>query len=123
MIEILPERNNSVLAPLYNEKGITLGENCIAAIAKSGSEVLGYCLFELTEDKLTVFALEPQNDIMLADGILRSALHVGVANEVMTAYYADTAPENLFKKLGFIGEEERSLKVEKLFQSCKGCAK
>lgn len=123
MIEILPERNPSVLAPLYNEKGITLGENRIAAIAKAGGEVLGYCLFELTEDKLTVFALEPQNDIMLADGILRSALHVGVANEVMTAYYADTAPENLFKKLGFIGEEERSLKVEKLFQSCKGCAK
>ena len=123
MIEILPERTPSVLAPLYNEKGITLGENCIAAIAKAGSEVLGYCLFELTEDKLTVFALEPQNDIMLADGILRSALHVGVANEVMTAYYADTAPENLFKKLGFIGEQERSLKVEKLFQSCKGCAK
>lgn len=123
MIEILPERNKSILAPLYNEKGITLGENCIAAIAKAGSEVLGYCLFELTEDKLTVLALEPQNDIMLADGILRSALHVGVANEVMSAYYSESAPENLFKKLCFLGDEPNSLKVEKLFQSCTGCAK
>ena len=123
MIEILPERSKSVLAPLYIQKGIDLCENRMAAIAKAGDEVLGYCLFELTNERLTVFALEPQNDIMLADGILRSALHVGVANEVMNAYYESSAPENLFKKLGFIGEEPMSLKVEKLFQSCTGCAK
>lgn len=123
MIEILPERNASLLEPLYNEKGLDMTENSMAVIARAGKEVLGYCLFELTNEKLTVFALDPENDIMLADGILRSALHVGVANEVMTAYYSETAPEGLFKKLGFLGDEPSSLRVEKLFQSCKGCAK
>lgn len=123
MIEILPERDKAVLAPLYEQNGIEMGDDRIAAVAKFGSEVLGYCLFELTKEKLTVLALVPDDDIMLADGILRSALHVGVANEVMKAYYADSAPEAVFKKLGFIGEEEKSLLVEKLFQSCGGCGK
>ena len=123
MIEILPERRAQILAPLYEKHGLALLENRMASIAKSGDEVLGYCLFELTSDKLTVFALEPQADILLADGILCAGLHVGVANEIMDAYYTDTAPENLFKKLGFLGESDRRLKVEKLFQSCAGCAK
>lgn len=123
MIEILPERESSRLAPLYKEKGLPLEADCMAAVAYFGKEVLGYCLFKLTSEKLTVLALNPENDIMLADGILRSALHIGVANEVMTAFYEDSAPENLFKKLGFLGEEPKSLKVEKLFESCKGCAK
>lgn len=123
MIEILPERSTLNLAPLYKEKGIELAENRMAVIARAGSEILGYCLFELDSEKLTVLALDPENDIMLADGILRSALHVGVANEVMNAYYSESAPEILFKRLGFLGEEPKSLKVEKLFQSCKGCSK
>ena len=123
MIEILPERSQCALAPLYEKHNIELGADKMASIAKFGDEVLGYCLFELNKDKLTVFALEPQNDIMLADGILRAALHVGVANEVMTAFYEDSVNEQLIKRLGFIGNEPKSLKVEKLFQSCTGCAK
>ena len=123
MIEILPERNAKILAPLYEKHGLILSDNRMASIAKFGDEVLGYCLFELTNERLTVFALEPQDDIMLADGILRAGLHVGVANEVMTAFYESSVNEQLLKRLGFIGNEPNSLKVEKLFQSCGGCAK
>lgn len=122
MIEILPERRSEVLTPLYEKHGLCTGDTRMASIAKFGDEVLGYCLFELTSERLTVFALEPQDDLMLADGILRAGLHVGVANEVMNAFYTDTVNEQLLKRLGFIGDEPKSLRVEKLFQSCKGCA-
>ncbi len=121
MIEILPERNKELLLPLYKENGLVLAKNDMAVIAKSGNEMVGYCLFSLDSERITVYSLEPQNDILMADGILRSALHVGVEHEIMTAYYSDSAPEELFIRLRFLGDEPKSLRVEKLFESCKGC--
>lgn len=122
MIEVLPERDKDALKKRYDKVGIELCEGASAVVARCKDEELGECLFTLTSDKLTVLHLEPQDDIPLADGILRSALHVGVNAEVMDAFYAETAPEELLKKLGFIGEEPKSILVDKLFRSCS-CGK
>jgi hypothetical protein len=58
---------------------------------------------------------------MLADGVLRSALHVAAERSAMDARYVDTAPVELFKKLGFIKDaDEHTLNIDKLFGGC-GC--
>ena len=124
MIEVLPERNEAVLKQLYARSNISYKEGRIASVAKAGAEMLGYCLFELEGEKITVLYLWPENDILLADGILRSSLHVGVVAGVKKAYFEPTAPTALFRELKFIGDEENSLKIEKLFESCcGGCSK
>lgn len=121
MLSILPVTDNSELCEIYASANMPLTENAGAVVAKNGNEILGLCLFTLKEN-ITVSYLEPAEDLMLADGILRSALHVAECNGVFTAYYSNTAPINVLKKLDFISDEaEKTLKIEKLHQSCHGC--
>ena len=122
MISVLPLRDKNELTRLYSERGIEYTDNSIAVVAKQKDEVLGCCLFTLDEDSVTVLSIEPVSDIMLADGILRSALHVGVENGKNKAYWKGGGMTELFKKLHFVeNEDEHSLKVSKLFESCCGC--
>lgn len=122
MIEVLPESDRSRLEERFSSVGLTPSPESMAMVARSGGEELGFCLFDLSADKLTVRFLTPENDLALADGILRSTLHVGVNREILNADYADTANEEIFKKLGFLTETPHALNVEKLFQSCS-CGK
>ena len=56
---------------------------------------------------------------MLADGILRSALHIAAERSIMDARYAENASEELFEKLGFVkNKEEKQLDIE-LTESAK----
>ena len=122
MIEIHPLRDREKLEVLYNKYSVPFGADSIAIIASDREEILGCCLFDLDESKQTVNFIEPQGDLMFADGLLRSALHVAVENGIMSAFYSENAPVLLFEKLGFIkNAETRELNIEKLFTSCHNC--
>ena len=119
MISVLPCHDIVQIERLFNKHNLVMDEFSGCVIASTGEEALGYCLYSLTPKTVTVLAVEPQEDIMLADGILRSALHVAAENFVLDAYYADCAPIDLFKKLDFIkNEEEKRLNIDKLFGGC-----
>lgn len=122
MIEIHPLRDPGKLSKLYKNSGVEMGADSIAVVAADGDEILGFCLFDIAKNSMTVTYLEPCDDVFLADGILRSALHVGVENGVNEAFYSDSAPIKLFERLKFIKNvEKRELNIEKLFASCKNC--
>lgn len=122
MIEIHPLRDREKLEVLYKKYSVPFGADSIAIVASDGDEVLGCCLFDLDKSCETVHFIEPQSDVMFADGLLRSALHVAVENGIESAFYSENAPEALFNGLGFIkNAETRELNVEKLFTSCKNC--
>lgn len=119
MISVLPCKDRSEITALFNKHNIETDDCSGCVIARTGDEVLGYCLYRLDSKTITVFAVEPQGDIMLADGILRSALHVAAENFVLDAYYDDKAPIDLFRKLGFIkNADEKQLNIDKLFGGC-----
>ena len=122
MIEIHPLREKDKLAVLYKEAGVVMNGNSMAVVMADGDDILGDCLFDMNEDFIIVHCIKPEGDIMMADGILRSALHVGVQNGKMKAFYSETAPADLINKLGFVKDNEnREINVEKLFSSCKSC--
>ncbi len=122
MIEIHPLRESEKLSKLYNQNNIEMNENSMAVVCTDSGETLGYCLFDINDEALFLNTLEPRNDLLLADGILRAALHVGVENGKMTAYYTNNAPVDVFLKLGFIkNSKNKELNVDKLFSSCKNC--
>lgn len=122
MIEIHPLKDKDKLAVLYKNAGVIMNADSIAIVATDGDEVLGNCLFDMGNDSITVHHIEPKDDIMFADGLLRSALHVGVQNGKMTAFHSESAPVELISKLGFIKNDiKNELNVEKLFSSCKNC--
>ena len=122
MIEIHPLREKDRLAKLYVENNVKMNENSMAVVCVDGDDILGFCLFDMLDNSLVIHKLKPQNDLMLADGILRSALHVGVENGIMSAFYSENAPVEVFSKLKFIkNSENKELNVDKLFSSCKNC--
>ncbi len=118
MIQVLPVKDKEKLISLYKEKGIDLSSFGQAVVATDKDAVLGLCLFEIENSKLTVLYIEPMDDILLADGILRSALHVGVTENVTSAEFGGSLDQALFKKLGFLGKSEKEIRIEKLFESC-----
>ena len=124
MIELGPIRDKNELTPFYNKA--TLSENkfsgCVKAEEKG--EILGFCLYDLTPEKMIIRYIEPLSDLALGDGILRSTLHIAAEKSIMNTFYADTVPETFFEKLNFIKEkEEKSLNIDKLFESCCSCSK
>ena len=120
-IEIKPLYDESLI-DFYFQKQLNITENCGCVVAKNGDEFLGYCAYVLDKQSITITALAEFSDLFMADGILRSALHVADYRGITKAFYTKDAPGELFKKLDFIkNEQENTLKIEKLHQKCCGC--
>ena len=115
------EKNEAQL--FFEKEGLSFSDNSNCLCAKDNEEVLGYCLFDIENKKMTIHAIEPQNDLMLLDGILRSTLHIAASRELSEAACGEKAPEKIFKTLGFI-KDDGTLNINKLFEShCSGCGK
>lgn len=124
MLTVLPVNNSDELREIFNASGFAYNSQSGCVVAQNGSEILGKCLYYITEDNITIITLEPHDDIMLADGVLRSALHVADFRGITQAYYLDSAPVALLKTLGFIKNiAEKTLAIEKLHESCCNCEK
>ena len=71
--------------------------------------------------KARLLKKSPENDIMLADGILRSALHVASERFITEVHY-DKSIFGIVDKLKFVKDKnECTLDIDKLFKSCKSC--
>ena len=119
MISVLPCHDGAKIEELFNKHSLEICEYSGCVIARQNDEILGYCLYSLTTKAMTVFVVEPQKDVPLADGILRSALHVAAENFVLDAFYDENSPIELFRMLDFIkNEDEKRLNIDKLFGGC-----
>ncbi len=108
---------------LFDKENLVITQYSESLCAKDKEEVLGYCLFDIKDGEMTIRAIEPQSDLMLLDGVLRSTLHIAASRNLKQAIWAEKAPEKIFKTLGFI-TEEKTLNTGKLYESkCCGCKK
>ncbi len=124
MITVIPIKDKAEIEKFYTEYNQPFNENSGVTEARNGDKFLGCCLYEIDNDKIVINFITPEEDIMLADGILRSALHIGDFRGITNAFYSKSAPESLFRKLNFIkNEQEMSLKIEKLHESSCCCQK
>ncbi len=124
MITLSVEKDKKITAEFFANANILYNENSNCVLAKSGEEILGYSLFDIDQEKILIRYIEPLNNLGLADGILRSTLHVAAERFIFNAFYDDTVPEEFFKKLDFIkNQSEKRLDIDKLFKSCSNCGK
>ena len=124
MISLSPIGEKQQIKEYFCNVGIAFNENCGCLTAVSNDEVLGFCLYELTVDKIEILYIYPENDIALADGILRSTLHIAAQRSIMKAYYAEKVSKKFLKITDFIkNEQNRELDIDKLFKSCQSCQK
>ncbi len=124
MITVLPVKSEADIKEFYTRFNQNFTENSGVTVARSGDDFLGCCLYEIDNEKIVINFITPEDDIMLADGILRSALHIADFRGIIDAFYTDNAPVALFKTLDFIkNEQEKSLKIQKLHESACCCQK
>ncbi len=124
MLEVLVCNDNKIVSDLYAQLGLIYNDAHLAIRAMSGDDCLGFCLFTIDGSAEIVFAVEPKDDSLMADGLLRSALHVGAERGITEAFYSDTAYEPLYDKINFLeNREEKRLKLQNLFSGCCSCAK
>ena len=122
MLTLALTETKEIAQKLYSENSIDFNENSLCMLCKNGDEFLGYCLFSIDEKRGEVFIISPLDDISLADGILRSSLHVCAERNIMDVFYADTLSEDFLQKIGFIkNRQEKRLDIDKLFKSCCEC--
>ena len=124
MISLGPIKDKKEISVFYKKANIQENEFSGCVKAAQGDEILGFCLYDLTPERITIRYIEPLSDLSLSDGILRSTLHVAAEKSIMDARYADTVDEDFFEKLRFIKEKsEKTLNIDKLFESCCNCGK
>ncbi len=123
MITLMPERDKDTVKEIFEKKNIEYNENAGCVTARAEKEILGMCLYYLDNKSMTVLHIEPKDDIMLLDGILRSTIHVATENFVLDIKYDDKSYEQVFENLGFVKDKNtRSLDADKLFKGCN-CSK
>ena len=124
MLEILVCEDKEKVKELYLSLNIEYKDEYLAIRAMAGDDCLGFALFEINGGAETVFAVEPKCDALLADGLLRSALHVGTERGITKAYFCGDDYVELYKKIDFIEDNEtKKLKLQNLFTDCCSCKK
>lgn len=124
MLEILVCEEKEKTEELYKSLGLEYKPEFLAIRAMNREECLGFSLFEINGNIETVFAVEPKTDRMLADGLIRSALHVGCERGITEAYYSGDNYIELYEKINFIEDlETKKLKLQNLFTDCCACKK
>ncbi len=124
MLTISVCNDSAKVARFFEENQIKQNENSLCLVANDGKCDIGFSLFDIDKDSMTVRFISPLDDLGLADGILRSTLHVGAERFIFTAFYASTVPEEFLNKIGFIKNiEEKTLDMDKLFKGCQSCNK
>lgn len=118
MITVLPEKDEKTVNELFLKSNIeNKSGECVTA--RYGEEVLGYCLFTIRNGVIFIHDIVPHDDIMLADGVLRSALHVASERFVFKAKYDNRNLEEILTKLKFIKEAGTDeIDIDKLFRGC-----
>lgn len=124
MIALAPISDKNEINRLFLENGLEFTEFSGCVKAKCGEEVLGFCLYSLDKSGIVIYKIVPENDLSLADGILRSTLHVAAERSIMNAFYSGGDIEKLCEKLGFIKDRaEKRLNINRLFESCCSCGR
>lgn len=122
MIEIKKLNDIDKIKALCKTVGIDCCEYTRVAVMVDGDKQLGYSIFDLQNGYSIIRYLEPIDDLSLADGMLRSTIHISLQQQCPSVYYATTAPEPIFESLGFImNKEQNQLNTHKLFETCDGC--
>ncbi len=121
MVTVTPEKDKNKVKEIYEKAGLAFADNSECVVARDGEETLGACLFSIEGDTVTVHGVSPADDILMADGVLRSALYVASMRFIFKARCDNDEIMPLLEKLGFIKDKEtRAVDIDKLFRGC-GC--
>lgn len=122
MVEVLVCNEKDVIQQLFRKANIVMNENSLCIRAMDKEQCLGFCLFEIEGSSAKVLYLSPEEDKLLVDGLIRTALHVGNERGITEAFYGEKVSEALLEKINFLEEKNnKRLKLQNLFTDCCCC--
>ncbi len=119
MLEILKQPDRSTYLDII--KGLGIDEES-AQISESidDGRVTGYSVYCFERGSIVVYTVSPADDLLLADGILRSVLFLAVLRGVESArLYGDA--ESAAIRLGYALNDGLLEPISGLFGGCEGC--
>ena len=118
MISLAPVKDKNVIGKMFKDNSVEYGENSGCLTAEGPDGLMGYSLYSLDSERMIVYKIFPESDLPLADGILRSTLHIAAQRSVMDTYCTEDT-EKLCEKLGFIKDRTSlRLDIDRLFSDC-----
>lgn len=91
-------------------------------LAKDKEKVIGSCVFDLSDNKMTIRDIEPGKDMIMTDSMLRSALFLAANRGIEDVFYAENIKSDTIERLGFMkNPQEKSIDITNLFSTCKNC--
>jgi len=120
MLQILKQENKQGYLTKLAELGLD-PEKVSVSEAIDGGNVIGFGIYELTSDSIMIHCIEPQNDLVLFDGIARSVMFLAVLKGIEKAEYRYDTRKNA-ALLKFITDEKPYLEpISSIFNGCEGC--
>jgi hypothetical protein len=123
MVEVLVCNDNLATEQFFNKASVEMNENSLCIRAMDKDDCLGFCLLEIDGSAAKILYIFPEDDRLLADGLLRTALHVGNERGITEAFYGEKVSEDLLERINFLEEKsEKRLKLQNLFTDCCCCS-
>lgn len=98
------------------------GTSVLQAI--EGENILGSCVYDVNEGVMTLRDISPEDDFIMADSLLRSALFIAANKGIFDVYWSQNIKAELILKLGFVKNITNcSIDITNLFSSCENCKK
>lgn len=121
MLEIKIVTDRTAVAEICAGCGIFDIERLNVMAAFDSGRVIAFTVFTMDRHSLTIERIEPQDDLPLADGMVRSTLHIAAERGLEKAYYTDSVDEEFLKRFRFVkNAQQKELDIGILFTDC-GC--
>lgn len=120
MLQILKQENKQGYSQRLTELGLD-PEKISISEATDGGNVTGFGIYEFSGDSIVIHCIEPQNDLVLFDGIARSVMFLAVLKGIEKAEYRGDTRKNA-ALLKFISDEKPYIQpISSIFNGCEGC--
>ncbi len=121
MLQIVKREDKCGYEDILAELGISNLSNIKISEAVSGNSVDGYVIYVIDDDSVTLFDVNANGDLMLLDGLVRSALFLAAMQGIEKAIINLMDRSDLIK-LRFITDDSNVLEpISEKLSGCEHC--
>ena len=121
MLQIVKREDNTGYENILSGLGISGISDIKISEAVSGNSVDGYVIYKIGNDSVTLYDVNANDDLMLFDGLVRSALFLAAMQGIEKAFF-DLADRTDLLKLRFISADSNVLEpISEMLSGCEHC--
>lgn len=121
MLQIVKRESNVGYESVLSDLGLLDNKSIKISEAVSGDSVDGYIIYEFVDDAVKVYDINANGDLMLLDGLVRSALFLAAMSGIEKAEFLQADKTDLLR-LRFVTESCNVLEpISEKLGGCEHC--